>query len=311
MTPADPQRERPTATRSRTQEPSEERRTELPQDPSPVTVTLGSPLAASSRFKLVCEYEPRGDQPKAIAELVAGLDARRAAPGPPGRHGLRQDLHHGQRDRGRGAPHPDHRPQQDAGGAALQRVQAVLPRERRRVLRLLLRLLPARGLHPADGHLHREGLRHQRQHRQAAPLRHAKPPGAAGRRHRGLRLLHLRPGLARGVLRHGAPPGGGEREPPRRHAPEAGRDPVPAERPGPPPGDLPSAGRRGGDLPRLRRLRHPGGAVRGPGGVDRPVRSADRRKAGAPAPGPHLPRQPLRHAPGSAGARLRRHRGRA
>ncbi len=46
----------------------------MPRDPSPVTVTLGSPLAASSRFKLVCEYEPRGDQPKAIAELVAGLD---------------------------------------------------------------------------------------------------------------------------------------------------------------------------------------------------------------------------------------------
>jgi excinuclease ABC subunit B len=46
----------------------------LPQDPSPVTAALGSPLAASSRFKLVCEYEPRGDQPKAIEQLVAGLE---------------------------------------------------------------------------------------------------------------------------------------------------------------------------------------------------------------------------------------------
>ncbi|HEX7513386.1 MAG TPA: DEAD/DEAH box helicase family protein, partial [Candidatus Methylomirabilis sp.] len=35
---------------------------------------MGSPLAASSRFKLVCEYEPRGDQPKAIEQLVAGLE---------------------------------------------------------------------------------------------------------------------------------------------------------------------------------------------------------------------------------------------
>src|SRR3954471_14964305 len=37
------------------------------------------------------------------------------------------------------------RPQQDARGAALQRVPRVLPAQRRRVLRLLLRLLPARG----------------------------------------------------------------------------------------------------------------------------------------------------------------------
>src|SRR3712207_7328209 len=40
--------------------------------------------------------------------------------------------------------------------------------QRGRVLRLLLRLLPARGLRPADGHLHREGLLDQRGGR-AAP----------------------------------------------------------------------------------------------------------------------------------------------
>ena len=40
------------------------------------------------------------------------------------------------------------RPQQDAGRAALQRVPRVLPRQRGRVLRLLLRLLPARGVRP-------------------------------------------------------------------------------------------------------------------------------------------------------------------
>ena len=40
------------------------------------------------------------------------------------------------------------RPQQDARRPALQRVPRVLPRQRRRVLRLLLRLLPARGVRP-------------------------------------------------------------------------------------------------------------------------------------------------------------------
>ena len=30
-------------------------------------------MAADHPFKIVSEYEPRGDQPKAIAELIAGL----------------------------------------------------------------------------------------------------------------------------------------------------------------------------------------------------------------------------------------------
>ena len=105
---------------------------------------------------------------------------------------------------GRPAAHPGHRPQQDPGGPALRRVQDALPRERRRVLRQLLRLLPARGLHPDDGHLHREGLLHQRGDRQDAPLGHALAPRAPRRDHRGQRLLHLRPRLARGLPRHAA-----------------------------------------------------------------------------------------------------------
>ena len=47
------------------------------------------------------------------------------------------------------APGADPRAEQDAGGAALRRVQELLPRQRGRVLRLLLRLLPARGLRAA------------------------------------------------------------------------------------------------------------------------------------------------------------------
>ena len=45
------------------------------------------------------------------------------------------------------------------------------PRQRRRVLRLLLRLLPARGVRPAGRPLHREGLVPQRRHRAVAALR--------------------------------------------------------------------------------------------------------------------------------------------
>ena len=76
----------------------------------------------------------------------AGRSRRRARPGAAGRHRHRQDLHHGQGDRGDPAPRHHPRPEQDAGRPALRRVQGLLPRERGRILRLLLRLLPARGL---------------------------------------------------------------------------------------------------------------------------------------------------------------------
>ena len=85
-----------------------------------------------------------------------------------------------------------------------QEFKAFFPRQRGRVLRLLLRLLPARGLRPAVGHLHREGVDDQRGDRPAAPLGHPQPVRAARRRDRGLGLLHLRPRLARGLLRDAA-----------------------------------------------------------------------------------------------------------
>ena len=75
------------------------------------------------------------------------------------------------------------------------------PRERGRVLRQLLRLLPARGLRPGAGPLHREGLVDQRRDRPAAPRRHrgaARPPR---RDHRRLGLVHLRHRLARALPR--------------------------------------------------------------------------------------------------------------
>ena len=49
-------------------------------------------------------------------------------------------------------------PQQDARRAAVQRVPRVLPGQRRRVLRQLLRLLPAGGVPAPARHVHREGL---------------------------------------------------------------------------------------------------------------------------------------------------------
>ena len=126
-----------------------------------------------------------------------GRRPRRPHPGAARRHRLRQDLHHGQGDRGDAAPGADPGAQQDAGRAALQRVQEILPGQRGRVFRLLLRLLPAGGLRPAHRHLYREGIVDQRADRPHAPLGDALAARARRRHHRRLGLLHLRYRLGR------------------------------------------------------------------------------------------------------------------
>ncbi len=60
-------------------------------------------------FKLVSDFQPTGDQPQAIDQLVDGLTKRLQAPDPARRDRLRQDLHHGQRRRARPAPDARHR----------------------------------------------------------------------------------------------------------------------------------------------------------------------------------------------------------
>ena len=90
-----------------------------------------------------------------------------------GRHRLRQDLHHGQGDRGGAEADADPGAQQDAGGAALRRDEELLPGQRGGILRQLLRLLPAGSLRPAHRHLHREGRADQRADRPHAPRRDA------------------------------------------------------------------------------------------------------------------------------------------
>ena len=87
------------------------------------------------------------------------------------------------------AADPGDRAQQDARRPAVRRVPRVLPGQRGRVLRQLLRLLPARGLHPVDRHLHREGRARsttrstgcgtRRRQRCCAPRRRSSSPASA------------------------------------------------------------------------------------------------------------------------------------
>ena len=223
-----------------------------------------------------------------------GPRRRRALPDPARRHRHRQDLHDGGDDRRGAAALAGDRPQQDAGRAALQRVPRVLPRQRGRVLRLLLRLLPARGLRPGPGPLHREGLLDQRRDRPPAPRGDGGAVRPPRRDHRRLGLLHLRDRLAPGLQRKNAAVQGRRGDRPRRGAAQAGEDAVPAQRPGARPRRLPGARRGAGDHALLRRVRLPDRPLRRRDRGDPALRPADRRGARHDRPRLGLAGLPLR-----------------
>ena len=130
-------------------------------------------------FELVTDLAPAGDQPEAIAALVDGHRAGRPVPDAARHHRLGQVVHDRRRDREGPAADARAGAQQEPRRAARQRVPGAVPEEPGRVLRLLLRLLPARGVPPDDRHLHREGLVDQRRDRPAAPLGHQRAAVAA------------------------------------------------------------------------------------------------------------------------------------
>ena len=144
---------------------------------------------------------PRATSPGPSPRLADGRPAGRPLPDAAGHHRLGEDGHDRLDDRAGPAADAHHRAEQVAGRPALLGAAGALPQEPGRVLRLLLRLLPARGVPADDRHLHREGLVHQRRDRPAPARHHLVAPDAAGRDRGGVGLLHLRPGLARRVPR--------------------------------------------------------------------------------------------------------------
>ena len=265
----------------------------------------------------VAPFEVKSDYQPVRRPADGDRGDREADPGRgEGRRAARRDRHRQDRDRRLGgraaaAADPGDAAQQDAGRPVRQRAAPAVPRQRGRVLRLLLRLLPARGLRPADRHLHREGLLDQRGGRAAAALGDQLAADPA-RRDRGLDgVLHLRPRHPAGVRRPDAPAQGRQRDGPRRRAAPARRDPVHPQRPLLHPRHLPGPRRHPRDLPGLRGARRPGGVLR------RRDRAADdaapghRRGAHRGQRGLRLPGHPLRRRPGADGAGDQRHRGRA
>ena len=154
-----------------------------------------APMLPRCRFQLDSSSRPTADQPKAIASLAAGMSGANASRRCSARRDG-QDDDDGGGDPGAAAPGAGDRAQQDARGPAVQRVPDLLPGQRGRVLRLLLRLLPAGGVRPEPRSLHREGLGDQPGGGSPAPRGDGGGVRAPGRDRRRVGLLHLRPRLA-------------------------------------------------------------------------------------------------------------------
>ncbi len=155
---------------------------------------------------------------------------REALPDPARHHRVGQVGDDRLDDRERAAAGADPRPEQEPGGAARSGDPRVLPAQSGRVLRQLLRLLPARGVHPVERHVHREGLLDQRGDRPAAPLGHRRAAHAAGHDRRRQRQLHLRHGQPRRVPRADGRPVGRRRLRHAQHPAPAGRHAVRPQR---------------------------------------------------------------------------------
>ncbi len=109
------------------------------------------------RFKLVSDYEPAGDQPTAIAELVAGVEAREHDQVLLGVTGSGKTFTMAKIIEATQRPALILAHNKTLAAQLYSEFKSFFPRQRGRVFRLLLRLLPARGLRPAHRHLHREG----------------------------------------------------------------------------------------------------------------------------------------------------------
>ena len=150
-------------------------------------------------LKVESEFQPAGDQPQAIAKLGRGHQAGRPVPDPARHHRLGQERHHRLDHRAGPAADADPRPQQVARRPAGQRVPRVLPQQPGRVLRQLLRLLPARGLHRRRATRTSRRTRRSTTRSTGCATRPPPPCSPGATSSSSPRCLHLRPGLPRGV----------------------------------------------------------------------------------------------------------------
>ena len=212
-------------------------------------LAISAPAGGGGAFEIVSAFEPAGDQPEAIEQLIAGV-----------REGERDQVLLGVTGSGKTftithviralcRPTLILAPNKTLAAQLYGEMKDFLAQQRHRILRILLRLLSAGGLRTALGHLYRERLLHQRAYRPHAPQRDAGAAGARGRGDRGLGLVHLWHRRGRDLLLHGGLAGiAGSGRPARAH-PQADRPAVPAHQRDAGARQLPRARRRDRALP--------------------------------------------------------------
>jgi excinuclease ABC subunit B len=128
------------------------------------------PKAESGKaFRIVSDYEPAGDQPQAIAELVAQAKAGERDQVLLGVTGSGKTFTMAKVVEALQRPALVLAPNKILAAQLYGEFKSFFPEQRGRILRQLLRLLPAGGLCPPLGHLHREGIG-QRGDRPDAPF---------------------------------------------------------------------------------------------------------------------------------------------
>ena len=245
-------------------------------------------------FKIHADHVPTGDQPTAIDHLVEGIQAGEphitllGATGTGKTFTIANVVERVQR------PTIVMAPNKSLAAQLANEFREAFPENAVEYFVSLLRLLPARGLRPVHRHLHREGLVDQRRDRAPAALGDRGAADPARRPDRGERLVHLRPGLARGVRGPdpAGPQGRGDRHGVVQAAPR--RHPVPAEPGEPGAREVPRPGRRPRDPSVVRGDRGPDRVVGRHDRADHAVRPDHRRGARGPHRDHGVPGLPLR-----------------
>ena len=264
------------------------------------------------RLVIKSDFDPKGDQPQAIAELVEGVrrhDRTQVLLGVTGSgktFTMAKVIEETQR------PALILAPNKTLAAQLYGEFKKLLSRQRRRVFRLLLRLLPAGSLYPAHRHLYREGFLDQRADRPHAPCGDARAVGARRRDHRRLGVLHLRHRLGRDLFGDDVFAQARRTPRPARVARRSGGFAIQTHGRRFLPRLVPRARRRHRDFSRpLRGPRLAGIAVRRRGGIDPRIRSAHRAKDRRAGIRENLRQLALRDAAADAVAGDRRHQGRA
>ena len=126
------------------------------------------------RFVIKSEYEPKGDQPTAIKELVEGIDRNDRTQVLLGVTGSGKTYTMAKVIEATQRPAIILAPNKTLAAQLYGEFKSFFPDNAVEYFVSLLRLLPARSLRPAHRHLHRKGLFHQRADRPHAPLGDAR-----------------------------------------------------------------------------------------------------------------------------------------